>query len=113
MTRIFDPIKSIGIKGIPVMSGDGAIRRGHLLFALEVIDYPEQVTATCVTSGDCPTCPTKREDLDKEPTQPYRDMDAALAALAHAEDLDLTLFVECCLKLHTFQRIGSQEYWVS
>ena len=99
MSRIFSPIKPIGLEGIPMMSGDGAIRRVHLLLALKVVDYPEQVAATCVKSGDCPTCPTKREDLDKEPTRPYRDMDGALAALAHADDLDLTLFVELCQKL--------------
>jgi hypothetical protein len=82
-----------------MMSGDGAIRRTHPLFALDVIDYPEQVAVTCVTSGDCPGCPTKRADLDKEPTRAYRDMDAALEALAHANDPDLTIFVELCLKL--------------
>ena len=99
MSRILSPLKPIGLKGTPMMSGDGVIRRAHPLFALEVVDYPEQVATTCVTSDDCPTCPTKRDDLDREPTRPYRDMDAASAALAHADDLDLTLFVECCLKL--------------
>jgi hypothetical protein len=59
MSQIIKPIKPIGLGGIPMMSGDGAIRCAHLLFALKVIDYPEQVAATCVTSGDCPTCPTK------------------------------------------------------
>ena len=62
-SRILTPLKPAGCKGVEMMSGDGVIHRGHPLFALFVGDYPEQVTATCITSSECPT---KRDQLDGE-----------------------------------------------
>jgi hypothetical protein len=82
-----------------MMSGDGALRCTHPLFALAVMDYPEQVLAACVTSTECPSCPAKREELDREPTLDYRDMDGILDALEHADDDDMTIFTQMCQRL--------------
>ena len=47
MRLLLDPIKSIGVTGIPMMGGDGIWRRCHPIFASFVGDYPEQVLVTC------------------------------------------------------------------
>jgi hypothetical protein len=96
LSRFLNPLKPIGRKGIAMMSGDGALRRTHPLFAIFSGDYPEQVLATCVTSGECVPCPTKRDELDKEPTESYRDMDQILDAFEFADDPDLTEFILAC-----------------
>ena len=95
-SRFLGPLKPVGLKGIPMMSGDGAFRRAHPLFAVFSGDYPEQVLVTCVTSGECVPCPAKRDELDKEPTKSYRDMDCVLKAFRHADDPDLTEFILAC-----------------
>ena len=100
MSRILGPLKSIGLDRLEMTSGDGAVRRCHPLFALFVGDYPEQVLVTCVTSGDCPTCPAKRAELGHQPMLEYRDMTASNMALHHADDTDLSIFVEQCQHLN-------------
>jgi hypothetical protein len=99
LTHIFSPLEKIGLSGIVMMSGDGALHCSHPLYALAVMDYPEQVLATCVTSTECPACPAKHKELNKEPTLDYHDMEGMLEALEHADDEDLTIFVEECQKL--------------
>jgi hypothetical protein len=99
LTRIFSPLKQIGLSGVTMMSGDGALRRTQPLFALAVMDYPEQALAACMTATECPTCPAKRAELDQDPTLDYRDMAGILDALEHADDDDLTFFTQECQRL--------------
>ena len=99
MSRILDPLKSIGLDGLRMMSGDGAVCHCHPLFALYVGDYPEQVLVACVKSGDCPACPAEKDNLEHQPELKYRDMTASAAALSHADDTNLTIFVERCQQL--------------
>ncbi|KAG2160171.1 uncharacterized protein EDB93DRAFT_1237363 [Suillus bovinus] len=47
---------SVGFDGLHMASGDGALRRCHLLFASFVGDYPEQLLATRIKFGECPKC---------------------------------------------------------
>ena len=96
LSRFLRPLESVGLKGIPMMSGDGMFRRTHPLFAIFSGDYPEQVLATCVTSGECVPCPTKWDELDKEPAESYRDMDRILEAFEYADEPDLTEFIVQC-----------------
>ena len=96
LSRFLGPLKPVGLKGIAMMSGDGAFCWTHPLFAIFSGDYPEQVLATCVTSGECVPCPTKCNELDKEPTASYQDMDCVLADLRFADDLDPTEFLSAC-----------------
>ncbi|RXW22226.1 hypothetical protein EST38_g3624 [Candolleomyces aberdarensis] len=63
MSKILAPLKEIGLEGRNMANGDGIIRRAHLLYALFIGDYPEQVQATCVITGDCVACPTPHSSL--------------------------------------------------
>jgi hypothetical protein len=96
LSRFLGPLKPVGLKGIAMMSGNGAFHQTHPLFAIFSRDYPEQVLVTCITSGECVPCPTKRNELDKEPTESYRDMDHILDAFEYANDPDLTEFIAAC-----------------
>lgn len=44
-------------------SGDGVSRRCHPIFATFVGDYPEQILATGVKTGECPECEVLRDEL--------------------------------------------------
>ncbi|KAJ7463807.1 hypothetical protein B0H11DRAFT_2309570 [Mycena galericulata] len=55
LSHITAPLREAGIKGIPVSSGDGKIRRCHPIVACYIGDYPEQVLVTCVKTGDTET----------------------------------------------------------
>ncbi|KAJ7488714.1 hypothetical protein B0H11DRAFT_1688922, partial [Mycena galericulata] len=46
LSHIIAPLREVGIKGIPVVSGDGKIQRGHPIVACYIGDYPEQVLVT-------------------------------------------------------------------
>ena len=64
MKRILQPLEAAGVSGLSVTSGDGLTRRGHPLFASFVGDYPEQVLTTGTFTGECPTCPKDRDNLE-------------------------------------------------
>ncbi|KAI0729649.1 hypothetical protein C8Q72DRAFT_912150 [Fomitopsis betulina] len=77
MKRILVPIKKAGVDGIPLMSGDGKVRRCHPILAVYVGDYPEQLLVTCRKTGDCPKCPALLAELD-----------GILSESGHLRDLD-------------------------
>ncbi|KAG1734654.1 hypothetical protein EDD22DRAFT_982451 [Suillus occidentalis] len=52
MSRVLAPLKSVGLDGITMASGDGTLRCCHLLFASFVSDYPEQLLATGIKFGE-------------------------------------------------------------
>ncbi|KAF7374211.1 hypothetical protein MSAN_00303300 [Mycena sanguinolenta] len=81
MKYMLSPLKTAGIRGMPVTSGDGVTRRGHPIYAAFVGDYPEQCLVTCTKSGDCPTCDAPRDDLGDGSTFPLRDLESILAAI--------------------------------
>lgn len=62
MGYILRPLAKAGREGIYLTSGDGAVRRCHPIMAAFVGDYPEQLLATLIKTGKCPTCPVARED---------------------------------------------------
>jgi Plavaka transposase len=63
MGFILEPLNAAGIHGIRMPSGDGVVCQTHPIIATFNGDYPEQVLATGVMSGDCPTCEVDHETL--------------------------------------------------
>ncbi|KAJ6471532.1 hypothetical protein C8R45DRAFT_1055045 [Mycena sanguinolenta] len=75
MRQILHPLKSAGLDGIEMASGD--------VFAG---DYPEQVLVTGTKTGECPTCPVPRDELGSfEDLYEPRDLSAVLDALKKAD----------------------------
>ncbi|KAI0070846.1 hypothetical protein K474DRAFT_1607906 [Panus rudis PR-1116 ss-1] len=56
LRKIVKPLKTAGVEGVIMESGDGVCRRKHLILASYIGDYPEQVLVTGVKSGDCAVC---------------------------------------------------------
>ncbi|KAG1872987.1 hypothetical protein DFJ58DRAFT_713562 [Suillus subalutaceus] len=86
MGHILAPLSTVGIEGINMRSGDGAMRRGHPLFACFVGDYPEQVLVTGVKTMTCPNCDVPSDELD---------LAAVLDALTTLDDGGVA-FVRAC-----------------
>jgi hypothetical protein len=63
VSEILAPLKDHGLDGMNMTSGDEVTRNTHPLFATFIGDYPEQVQATCVLTGDCVPCPTPHYQL--------------------------------------------------
>jgi hypothetical protein len=63
MAHILHPLVKAGNEGMDLVSGDGALRRGHPILATYVGDYPEQLLVTLIKNGWCPTCPAEKDDL--------------------------------------------------
>ncbi|KAJ7804028.1 hypothetical protein B0H14DRAFT_3113367 [Mycena olivaceomarginata] len=81
MSYMLEPLKSAGVTGLPMTSGDGVTRRGHPIYATFVGDYPEQVLVTAVKTGDCPTCDVPRDELGLPSDYPLRVLGKILDAL--------------------------------
>ncbi|KAG2053153.1 hypothetical protein BDR06DRAFT_914253 [Suillus hirtellus] len=94
MSRIVEPLKSAGVDGMVLMSGDGITRHCHPIFAAFVGDYPEQCLVTGTMNGDCPVCTCPHNELGKHPSQhELRDLDAILDTL---ELLGSPLYTQAC-----------------
>ena len=79
-------------------AGDGSEYRNHLLFAVFVGDYPEQLLVGGTKTGDCPTCPTSRNDLQDFPSansDKFKDLQAILDALNSFNDYPVHFFQTC------------------
>jgi hypothetical protein len=77
-------------------SGDGTLRRCHLLFASFVGDYPEQLLATGIKFGECPKCDVDVDETGSN-TAPFhlRNLSKVLDALAALDEGNLS-FVRAC-----------------
>ena len=96
MRRMLGPLKPAGIHGMRVTSGDGLTRKGHPILASHVADYLEQIMATGVKSGECPTCPVSPDQLgDPNAVCEPRNLDAILEALATIHE-DPAIFARAC-----------------
>ncbi|KAJ6527827.1 hypothetical protein B0H19DRAFT_969493 [Mycena capillaripes] len=86
MRQILSPLKSAGLEGVEMASGDGVVRRCHPIFSIFAGDHPEQVLVTGTETGECPTCPVPRDELGSfEDLYEPRDLSAALDALKKAD----------------------------
>ncbi|KAG2056120.1 hypothetical protein BDR06DRAFT_854984, partial [Suillus hirtellus] len=63
MSRILAPLKTAGIDGLQMSSGDGVQPHCHPLFACFAGDYPKQLLATGVKAMECPKCNIPTEEL--------------------------------------------------
>ncbi|KAJ6618406.1 hypothetical protein B0H10DRAFT_1795346 [Mycena sp. CBHHK59/15] len=96
MAYILEPLKTAGVDGIRLTSGDGVVRRGHPIFATFVGDYPEQALVTAIKNGECPTCEVPRTELgDGETGYPLRDLESILDALDALDD-GSTIYARAC-----------------
>ncbi|KAG2153819.1 hypothetical protein DEU56DRAFT_725961 [Suillus clintonianus] len=96
VSRVLAPLKTVGIDGLVMSSGDGAQRHCHPLFACFAGDYPEQLLATGVKAMECPKCDIPTAELQSN-TAPFElhDLHAVLDALVSLDDGDL-VFVQAC-----------------
>ena len=81
---ILAPLKKYGLTGINMTAGDGSEYRNHPLFAVFIGDYPKQVLVGRTKTGDCPTCPASRNELQDFPSNyadEFKDLQAILNAL--------------------------------
>ncbi|KAG1865424.1 hypothetical protein F4604DRAFT_1586067 [Suillus subluteus] len=94
--RLLAPLKSIGVDGLRMASGDGALRRCHPLFASFVGDYPEQLLVTGIKFGECPKCDVDADNMGSN-TAPFhlRNLTKVLDALAALDEGNLS-FVRAC-----------------
>lgn len=95
MRRILEPLRTAGVDGIEMTSGDGSVRRCHPIFATFVGDYPEQLLVTCCKSTYCPKCTVPPENLGEDEAWPLRDLESVLAALDTLDD-GPTAYVKAC-----------------
>ncbi|CDO68115.1 hypothetical protein BN946_scf185044.g23 [Trametes cinnabarina] len=97
MTRILKPLRTAGIDGISLASGDGVWRRGHPIFAAHVGDYPEQVLVVGCKTGECPKCPIPADDIGQSTDceRPLRDFQNVIAAL-QTVDKGPRVFARAC-----------------
>ncbi|KAJ7504642.1 hypothetical protein B0H11DRAFT_1709428 [Mycena galericulata] len=96
MSYILEPLRTAGVEGLRLTSGDGIIRRGHPIFATFVGDYPEQALVTAVKNGECPTCEVPRTDLGDGAAQyPLRDLELILDALDQLDN-GSTIYARAC-----------------
>lgn len=96
MSKIVEPLKSAGLDGIPIASGDGVVRPGHPLYAAYVGDYPEQMLVTCCKTGECAQCESHRDEMgDFDEPHSFRDLEKVLDALGAADE-SAEAFVRAC-----------------
>ena len=82
MAYLVRPLETVGLTGLQLTSGDGAIHDGHPILASYAGDYPEQVLVTCTKTGECPTCPASRDEMgNPEAVGQPRELPPILEAL--------------------------------
>ncbi|KAG1743776.1 hypothetical protein EDD22DRAFT_982113 [Suillus occidentalis] len=89
-------LASIGVDGLRMASGDGALHCCHPLFASFVGDYPEQLLVTGIKFGECPKCDVDADNTGSN-TAPFhlRNLTKVLDALAALDEGNLS-FVRAC-----------------
>jgi hypothetical protein len=96
MGYILRPLENLGVDGLIMVSGNGALRRCHPIFAAHVSDYQEQVLVTGIKTGECPVCPAHRDDIgDPASVGPPRDPGPILDALDSLSQ-GATSFTKAC-----------------
>ncbi|KAE9401912.1 hypothetical protein BT96DRAFT_937636 [Gymnopus androsaceus JB14] len=66
MAEVLAPLKTMGRKGIVMVSGNGQKRKVHPILSSYVADYPEQCLVTCTKYGTCPKCRRKATELENQ-----------------------------------------------
>ncbi|KAF8661492.1 hypothetical protein AX14_007217 [Amanita brunnescens Koide BX004] len=105
---LMKPLVDVGMNGTAMADGMGVVRRVHPLLAVYVGDYPEQVLATCIKSGECPKCNALRDELDDSESLEPRDIGAVYDALAKVSG-DYQIFKGACKQAHI--KPIAQPFW--
>jgi hypothetical protein len=98
MGRALKSLEAAGRDGVSMTTGDGSTYRGHPLLACVINDYLEQILTTCISSGQCPTCPTPPDEFgtyNPPGSTSFRDLGAILGALDSFDD-DPAGFLKTC-----------------
>lgn len=77
-------------------SGDGVTRRGHLIAANFIGDYPEQLLVTGIKTGECYSCKIEHDNLGSHTEYKLRDLDTILNALDLLDGNNPTAFTCTC-----------------
>lgn len=96
MSFVLAPLKTAGVDGLAMMSGDGVVRRCHPIFAIFAGDYPEQILVSCLKNGECPTCPIPHDELGSGTILGPRALLPIIDALDAMDD-DPSEFTRACL----------------
>jgi hypothetical protein len=90
MSDILTPLTEVGQSGMNMANGDGVTYCTHPLYASFIGDYPEQIQATCVLSGDCPGCPSPKDSFEEydpiDAANSWRALNALLKALDEVDE---------------------------
>ena len=96
MRRVLEPLKTAGVDGVLMASGDGVVRRAHPILATFIGDYLEQVLVCCCKTGECPKCIVERTEIGKsEDPSSLCDLDSILSALGELDNGPLA-FAQAC-----------------
>ncbi|KAG8992804.1 hypothetical protein FRB90_000895 [Tulasnella sp. 427] len=98
MKRIFKSLKVAGRDGVEMASGDGKVRRCHLIVAVYVADYPEQCLVTCTRYMHCPICHVEPNDLGKYGESRRRRQRETVQKLDQARDASTRVGANLILK---------------
>ena len=82
MRCVLEPLKTAGVDGVLMESGDGVVRRAHPILATFIGDYLEQVLVCCCKTGKCLKCIIECTEIGKsEDPSPLHDLDSILFTL--------------------------------
>ncbi|KAN0075394.1 hypothetical protein V8E55_011417 [Tylopilus felleus] len=96
MGRVLEPLKTAGVDGVLMSSGDGVVRRAHPILVVFIGDYPEQVLVCCCKTSDCPKCIVERNEIgESEDPSPLCDLVSILSALGELDNGPLA-FARAC-----------------
>ena len=96
MRRVLEPLKTAGVDGVLMASGDGVVRRAHPILATFIGDYLEQVLVCCCKTGECPKCIVERTEIGKsEDPSSLCDLDSILSTLGELDNGPLA-FAQAC-----------------
>ena len=96
LRHIFTPLKTAGVTGLHIASGDGVTRRGHPLLAAHCGDHLEHIATVGCKIIDCPRCDASGPELgDFNHTYPLRCLERTLDALAKIDNSPVD-FAQAC-----------------
>ncbi|KAJ7060041.1 hypothetical protein C8F01DRAFT_1210503 [Mycena amicta] len=96
LSYITAPLRSAGITGLNMVTGNGDSHRGHPICACYIGDYPEQLLVTGAKTGNCPSCECENGHLgDANCTCPRRHLENILAVL-DTLDQGGTVYAKAC-----------------
>ena len=96
MGRVLEPLKTAGVDGVLMSSGDGVVQRAHPILVVFIGDYPEQVLVCCCKTSDCPKCIVECNEIsESEDPSPLRDLVSILSVLGELDNGPLA-FAQAC-----------------